>query len=340
MSKWSSRGPFVVDLLTHTADSLDTQLVQPGDYRSVKGHIAPLKTDDWNANDFTFLVGSTVFIQGTVTGDGGGAFTYQATIRHPFKIKGNFTVETATPATAFLVFDTTQWLCSSHGTFLDPRDPANDFAIRRAIIRSLKIGMDDNHDGRCNDRMHGSSRTFDGARGSRVGQRRVATSGSALCLFRFAGSSRRLAGEFDGTRHREPTDARHRRAAILPFTTHTFTADRHRRPARWAHRPLFRTVRTSPPPSSLPPSPPCSRLAPPRLTLRSKSTKSSPTPSARTTASSGSSSTTPARRPSTSPAGAFTTPPRSTATQRPRGVCFPRTSSAVTCSISAIDPAR
>ena len=149
------KGPFVVDLLTHTADSLDTQLVQPGDYRSVKGHIAPLKTDDWNANDFTFLVGSTVFIQGTVTGDGGGAFTYQATIRHPFKIKGNFTVETATPATAFLVFDTTQWLCSSHGTFLDPRDPANDFAIRRAIIRSLKIGMDDNHDGRCNDRMHG-----------------------------------------------------------------------------------------------------------------------------------------------------------------------------------------
>src|SRR5262249_47398475 len=52
------RGPFVVDLLSHTADSLDTQMVPPGDYRSTKGHIAPLQANDWNASDFSFLVGS------------------------------------------------------------------------------------------------------------------------------------------------------------------------------------------------------------------------------------------------------------------------------------------
>jgi len=149
-------GPFVVDLLTQTADSLDTQLVPPGDYRSTTGRIGPLQAGDWNAPQFEFLVGSTVYLQGTVNGEGGGEFTYKATIEHKFKIKGNFTVATGTPATAFLVFDTSQWLCS-HGMFLDPRDPANDAAIQQAIIRSIRVGMDDNHDGKCDDRTHGEN---------------------------------------------------------------------------------------------------------------------------------------------------------------------------------------
>jgi hypothetical protein len=149
------RGPFVVDLLSHTADSLDTQLVPPGDYRSVNGHIAPLQANDWNAPPFDYLVGFTVYIQGTVEGDGGGDFTYKAPITHRFKIHGDFHVENETPATAFLTFDTSQWFCSRGGQFLDPRDPANDLAIRSAIIRSLRIGMDDDHDGRCDDRTHG-----------------------------------------------------------------------------------------------------------------------------------------------------------------------------------------
>ena len=149
-------GPFVVDLLTHTADSLDTQLVPPGNYRSTTGRISPLQAGDWNAPQFEFLVGSTVYLQGTVNGEGGGEFTYKAAIEHRFKIKGNFTVSTGTPATAFLVFDTSQWLCGN-GRFLDPRDPANDAAIQQAIIRSIRVGMDDNHDGKCDDRTHGEN---------------------------------------------------------------------------------------------------------------------------------------------------------------------------------------
>jgi hypothetical protein len=148
-------GPFVIDLLAQSAESLDTEMVPPGKYRSTKGSIGPLRADDWNASHFPTLVGSTVYLQGTVDGEGGGSFTYQAPIRHTFKIKGNFTVEASTPATAFLTFDTSHWLQDREGNFLDPRDPANDWAIRLAIIRSIRAGMDDNHDGKCDDRTHG-----------------------------------------------------------------------------------------------------------------------------------------------------------------------------------------
>jgi hypothetical protein len=152
--KITFKGPFVVDLLTQTSDSLDTQMVPPGEYKKTQGHIAPLQADDWNAGDFEFLVGSTVYLAGTVDGEGGGDFTYSAPIRHSFKIKGRFIVEEDTPATAFLTFDTSNWLRGKHGQFLDPRDPANDLAIRQAIVRSIKAGMDSNHDGKC-DWMNG-----------------------------------------------------------------------------------------------------------------------------------------------------------------------------------------
>jgi hypothetical protein len=151
------RGPFVVDLLAQRAESLDTEMVPPGTYRSVKGAIGPLRAEDWNAPKFRVLVGSTVLLQGTVHGTGGGDFTYMAPISHTFRIRGTFTVEKNTPATAFLTFDMSGWLRDPEGRFLDPRDPANDLAIRRAIIRSIRAGMDDNHDGRCDDRTHGEN---------------------------------------------------------------------------------------------------------------------------------------------------------------------------------------
>lgn len=148
------RGPFVVDLLTQTAESLDTQLVLPGEYRRVQGHLRPLRAGDWNASNFDFLIGSTVFLEGTLDGDGGGPFTYQARIDNEFMIRGKFTVEASTPATAFIVFDISHWLRGRDGSFLDPRLPENDQDIRSAIRHSIKVGMDDDHDGDCDDDLH------------------------------------------------------------------------------------------------------------------------------------------------------------------------------------------
>lgn len=147
-------GPFVIDLLTQSAESLDTEMVPPGDYRRVQGHLRPLRADDWNASHFDFLIGSTVYLQGTVDGDGGGPFTYQARIDNQFQIRGKFTVQANTPATAFIVFDLSTWLRGRNGAFLDPRLPENDQAIRSAIRHSIKVGMDDNHDGEDDDDMH------------------------------------------------------------------------------------------------------------------------------------------------------------------------------------------
>lgn len=142
------RGPFVIDLLSHHADVLDTQMVPPGLYEQVQGHLQALHAGDAAATpDLSFLIGSTIDLEGTIGGDGGGAFTYRARIDDEFVIHGAFTVQTDTPATAFLVFNVDNMLVDSHGRFLDPRDPANDLAIRSAIRHAIKAGLDENHDG-------------------------------------------------------------------------------------------------------------------------------------------------------------------------------------------------
>ena len=142
------RGPFVIDLLSHHADVLDTKLVPPGVYSKVMGHLQALHSGDPAATpDLSFLIGSTVFLEGTISGDGGGPFTYQARIDDEFIIHGTFTLASDTPATAFLVFDLNRMLVDREGRFLDPRDPENDLAIRQAIRHAIKIGMDKDHDG-------------------------------------------------------------------------------------------------------------------------------------------------------------------------------------------------
>ncbi len=145
------RGPFVIDLLAGRADSLDTQMAPPGLYRRVQGHLRMLRAGDWNASDFDFLIGSTVYLTGVVDGEGGGPFTYQARIDNEFMVRGSFAVEEDTPATAFIALDHTRWLRAQDGTFLDPRIPENDFAIQWAIRHSIKVGMDENHDGEMDD---------------------------------------------------------------------------------------------------------------------------------------------------------------------------------------------
>jgi len=147
-------GPFVIDLLDSTSQTLDTEMVPPGVYRRVQGHLAALRVGNPLGPDFDFLIGSTVYLEGTVDGDGGGPFTYSARIDNEFMIRGGFTVQADTPATAFISFDVSKWLTGRDGQFLDPRIPDNDKWIQWAIRHSIKACMDDNHDGEMNDRMH------------------------------------------------------------------------------------------------------------------------------------------------------------------------------------------
>lgn len=147
-------GPFAIDLLNHTSQTLDTEMVPPGVYRRVQGHLAPLASGNAVADSLPFLVGSTVYLEGTVDGEGGGPFTYKARIDNEFMIRGAFTVDASTPATAFISFDVSKWLVGRDGQFLDPRVPENDAAIQWSIRHSIKACMDDNHDGQMDDHMH------------------------------------------------------------------------------------------------------------------------------------------------------------------------------------------
>lgn len=149
------KGPFVVDLLSGHAARLDTMMVQPGDYARVMGHLQMLRSTDPDAGDFPGLVGSTVWLEGTIAGDGGGPFSFLARIDDEFQIRGAFHVAAATPATAFVTFDVSKWLQDANGHFLDPRVDTNLQAIKSAIRHSIKVGMDDDHDGSMDDNMHG-----------------------------------------------------------------------------------------------------------------------------------------------------------------------------------------
>jgi len=144
-------GPFVIDLLAQSAESLGTQLVPPGIYHQIQGHLSALHASDWNAAQFSFLVGSTVLLEGTVNGDGGGPFTYQTRIDEEFILRGPYNVQAGSPATAFLTFDLSRWLVGQNGTFLDPRVADNDKWIRWAIRHAIKVTMDGNHDGELDD---------------------------------------------------------------------------------------------------------------------------------------------------------------------------------------------
>lgn len=124
------RGPFVIDLLAHHAADLDAKLVPPGLYRRVQGHLQPLHSGDAAATpDLSFLIGSTAFLEGTISGEGGGPFTYKAWIDDEFQIGGAFTVQADTPATAFITFDLSRWLVDREGRFLDPRNPDTNRSI-------------------------------------------------------------------------------------------------------------------------------------------------------------------------------------------------------------------
>ncbi|HEX4935092.1 MAG TPA: hypothetical protein VFV33_18030, partial [Gemmatimonadaceae bacterium] len=148
------RGPFVVDLLSGHAENLDTMMVMPGDYMRVQGHLQALRSGDHGAAAYPTLVGYTVWLEGTIDGEGGGPFSYLARIDNEFQIRGDFSVDVDTPATAFVTFDLSKWLQDRDGRFLDPRDETNDQAIKSAIRHSIKVGMDDDHDGEMDDDMH------------------------------------------------------------------------------------------------------------------------------------------------------------------------------------------
>jgi len=146
-------GPFVIDLLAGAPQTLDTEMVPPGAYQRAQGHLRALSGDDGPAAAHSSLIGSTVRLEGVIGGEGGGPFVYSARIDNEFMIRGDFTVLAETPATAFIVFDLTQFLTSREGHFLDPRVVDNDFLIKQAIRHAIKVGMDDDHDGEMDDAL-------------------------------------------------------------------------------------------------------------------------------------------------------------------------------------------
>ena len=141
------RGPFVLDALSGHADRLDTLMVMPGDFVRVQGHLQPLRAGDADAAANPDLVGYTVWIEGTIADGSSGTFSFRTRIDDEFQIRGAFHVAADTPATAFLVFDPAKWLKTPDGHFLDPRDPANEAAIKSAIRHAIKVGVDKDHDG-------------------------------------------------------------------------------------------------------------------------------------------------------------------------------------------------
>lgn len=148
------RGPYVVDLLAGTAQSLDTEMVLPGDYDRVQGHLQALHGEDGPASTYSSLVGATILLEGSIGGEGGGPFLYSARIDNEFMIRGDFVVLADTPATAFIVFDLSRFLTGREGQFLDPRVTENDFLIKQAIRHGIKVGMDDDHDGEIDDGLN------------------------------------------------------------------------------------------------------------------------------------------------------------------------------------------
>lgn len=145
------RGPFVIDLLAGDAQSLGTQMVPAGTYHHVMGHLQALSAGDTLADHYADLVGSTVLLEGDIAGDGGGHFVYKARIDTEFMIRGTFEVAGDTPVTSFVVFDLSAFLRGRDGKFLDPRDLANDQAIRQAIRHAVKSCIDRDHDGEPDD---------------------------------------------------------------------------------------------------------------------------------------------------------------------------------------------
>jgi hypothetical protein len=140
-------GPYVVDLLAGTAQNLGTQMVPPGTYTKVMGHLQSLGGGEPFAAQYPDLVGSTILLEGDIAGDGGGHFLYVSRIDTEFVAHGLFVVDDDVPATSYLVFDLRQLLMSDDGQFLDPRNPDNAQLIEQAIRHATKIGMDRDHAG-------------------------------------------------------------------------------------------------------------------------------------------------------------------------------------------------
>jgi hypothetical protein len=144
-------GPYVIDLLAGTAQTLDTELVLPGRYQRVQGHLQPLQDGDGPAAGHAALIGTTILLEGDIEGDAAGPFAYSARIDNEFMIRGDFTVEAERPATAFVVFELPRFLQGREGEFLDPRVAENDLEIRQAIRHAIKVGLDEDHDGAMDD---------------------------------------------------------------------------------------------------------------------------------------------------------------------------------------------
>lgn len=164
-------GPFIVHVRDTVAINFASQTLPPGTYNGIKFKIHRMQpgeqgedSDEFNhhqgkmPND-TSITGSSIIVWGAVKKNGSWVpFTYRLREELEFKIKGNFTVSSATNTVNIaLNFNMGSWFVDPmSGTLLDPTSSSTQMyeAISRAIRYSFENGRggdDHNHDGHPDD---------------------------------------------------------------------------------------------------------------------------------------------------------------------------------------------
>ncbi|MEK6757315.1 MAG: hypothetical protein AABZ02_14270 [Bacteroidota bacterium] len=164
------KGPFVVRMRDTMAINLANQMLPAGTYDGIKFKIHKLvpgekfeDSDEHNnrpvIRDNTNLPGASIIVWGQVKKNGSWvSFTFSYTGEVEFKMKGSFTVSSATNTVNMVLrFDMGSWLRNPlNGSLLDPTDTSSNTRelINKAIRMSFekgKGGHDFNRDGRPDD---------------------------------------------------------------------------------------------------------------------------------------------------------------------------------------------
>ena len=163
------RGPFIIHVRDSNAVSFADQVLPAGTYTGIKFRIHRIQQgeqfEDSDEHNHRHMVGNdsimgySVAVWGQILKNGTWtSFSFKSNLELEFKIKGNFTITTATSTFNFVLrFNTANWFRNSDtGALLDPTDPSqtNRELINHAIRRSFERGRgghDANDDGHPDD---------------------------------------------------------------------------------------------------------------------------------------------------------------------------------------------
>jgi len=145
--------------------------VPAGDYRELK-----LVVDTVNASeagsDATLLalagLHASIAVDGTVSGDGGGPFTFTTPMEVDQERNGTFTVGSGSAATSNVTLDVdpSGWFLAPDGSSLDPRDPVNRGQILANIRASIRAFPDDDENGEDEEECECEDHDLGGSGGS------------------------------------------------------------------------------------------------------------------------------------------------------------------------------